>query len=211
METRTSVAPLLSRIKSWQLVALGISGWLALYSMGMLTSNPKTRQTNNAQGGCFALTMTLAGLEVRRFKKRNAPLPSPGNPLQWAHNVTTEQINFVIAQAVARQDFRVERPHRVEDSMGFGVRAVNAGRTLVFETERWKEAVVDLPHVQTTEENRRKVYADLAIIVGAGMADEAARDFVKKHSLQLLVGEELRNVFETENPRNLTEKLTDDE
>lgn len=211
METRTSAAPLLSRIKSWQLVALGISGWLALYSMGVLTSNPKTMRTNNAQGGCFALTMTLAGLEVRRFKKRKAASPSPGDPLQWAHNITTEEINFVIAQAVARQEFRVEQPHRVEDSMGFGVRAVNAGRTLVFETERWKVPVVDLPHVRMTEENRRKVYADLAIIVGAGVADEAARDFVEKHSLQLLLGEELRNVFETENPRKLTEKMTNDE
>jgi hypothetical protein len=198
MQTQKSSAPLLSRLKTWQLVGLGISGWVTLYSVAIITWGSSSTLIGNTQGGCFAITLTLAGIEARRFQKRDAA--TPADPLQWVADFSTQQVNQTIARVVASQNFRVERSHKVETDMGFGVRAVNAGRTLVFETERWKEPVVDLPRAQTTEENRRKVMADLAIIVGAGTADEAAQLFVKNHALQLLLGEELKNLLDSAPP-----------
>lgn len=198
MDAQKSPGPLLSQIKSWQLVGLGISGWVTLYSVAMITWGSASTLVGNAQGGCFAITMTLAGVEARRFKKRSSAIPE--DPLQWVSDFTTEQVNQTIARVVEKQDFRVEAPHQIENSMGFGVRAVNAGRTLVFETVRWKEPVIDLQHAQLTEENRRKVLADLAVIIGAGTADEAAQLFVKSHPLQLLLGLELKEILAAENP-----------
>ena len=84
--------------------------------------------------------------------------------------------------------------------MGFGLRAIKAGRTLIYETGRWKEPVIDLLHAQTTEENRKKTFADLAIIVGVGTPDEDTRMFVNAHPLKLLVGKELKDICADERP-----------
>ena len=128
MEARIS-APLLSRVKSWQLVGLGISGWVTLYSAAVITWGTSSTVVGNAQGGFFAITMTLAGLEAKRFKKRNQ---FPTDPLQWVSGITTEQLNQTFTQLLQEREFSVEAPHPMEVKMGFGVRAVNAGRTLVF-------------------------------------------------------------------------------
>ena len=191
----TVSAPLLSRVKSWQLIGLGISGWCTLYSAAILTANASNVMIGNAQGGCFAVTMTLAGIEARRYKKTPS---APVDALEWAGGVSTEHLNQTLAQVMQKRDFRIETCQPVETEMGFGVRAINAGRTLVFETGRWKEAVIDLLHVQATEANRRKVRADLAIIVGAGKPAEDAQTFVQTHSIQLLVGKELKDMFDSE-------------
>jgi len=191
----TVSAPLLSRVKSWQLVGLGISGWCTLYSAAILTANASSIMIGNAQGGCFAITMTLAGIEARRYKKTPA---APADALEWAGGVSTEHLNQTIARAMQKRDFRIEICQPVEIEMGFGVRAINAGRTLVFETGRWKEAVIDLLHVQAAEANREKVRADLAIIVGTGQPAEDTRTFVQTHSVQLLVGQELKEMFDSE-------------
>jgi len=196
MEARIS-APLLSRVKSWQLVGLGISGWVTLYSAAVITWGTSSTVVGNAQGGFFAITMTLAGLEAKRFKKRNQ---FPTDPLQWVSGITTEQLNQTFTQLLQEREFSVEAPHPMEVKMGFGVRAVNAGRTLVFETGRWKEPVIDLLHAKTTEENRKKVFADFAILVGAGTPDEDTRLFVKFHPVQLFVGDELKNMLHAETP-----------
>lgn len=198
MESRTSSAPLLSRIKSWQLVGLGISGWIALYSVAILTWGAGSNLIGNTQGGCFAITMTLAGLEARRLKKKDS---SPADSLQWISGITTEEVNQTIVQFVKRQAFRVEKSHQSEASMGFAVRAVKAGRTFVFETSRWKEPVIYLPHAKTTEENRKKVLADLAIIVGAGKADDDVKIFVENHSVQLLIETDFKKMM-NERPAN---------
>ena len=182
-------APLLSRIKSWQLVGLGISGWVALYSAAVISWGASSFVVGNAQGGCFATAMALAGVEVRRFQKGRS---IPVDPLQWTCDISTEQLNRALAQNLQAQELRVEAPHRTEAGMGFGLRAVKAGRTLIYETARWKEPVIDLLHAQSTEENRKKTLADLAIIVGAGKPDEDALMFVNAHPLKLLAGEELR-------------------
>ena len=195
----TKTAPILSRVKSWQLVGLGISGWVALYSAAVISWGASSLVIGNAQGGCFAITMTLAGLESRRFQK---PAPKPADPLQWTGSISTEAVNQAIAKTLKSQDVRVEIPHPMETQLGFGVRAINAGRTLVFETEHWKKPVIDLAHTATTDENRKKVQADQAIIVGAGKPNEAARGFVATHpAIKFLVGQELKGLFPTaENP-----------
>jgi hypothetical protein len=195
-------APLLSRIKSWQLVGLGISGWVTLYSAAIIFWGASSFVIGNTQGGCFATAMTLAGVEVRRFQKANS---FPLDPLQWIGGITTEQLNQTLAQNVKKQGLLVEAPNPVEADMGFGFRAVNAGRTLVYETGRWKESVIDLRHAKTTEENRNKIRADLAIIVGAGTPDEDTKIFVKSHPLKLLVGNELKDLFADEKPSVKTE------
>jgi len=190
-------APLLSRIKSWQLVGLGISGWVALYSAAIISWGGSSFVVGNAQGGCFATAMALAGVEVRRFQKgRSVPV----DPLQWTCDISTEQLNRALAQNLQKQELRVESPHRTETGMGFGLRAVKAGRTLIFETARWKEPVIDLQHAQATEENRKKTIADLVIIVGVGTPDEDARMFVNTHPMKLLVGQELKDMFTEEQP-----------
>lgn len=194
MTIRTT-APLLSRVKFWQLVGLGISGWAALYSVAILSWGASSNVIGHAQGGCFAVTMTLAGLEARRYRKGGS---ISSDPFDWANGTTTEQLNLTIAHVIRRQDFKTEMPHPTESRMGFGVRAVKRGRTFVFETARWREPVIDLNHVQSTEENRKVILADLAIIVGAGTADEETQQFVKSHSLQLLVGKDLKNVLDAE-------------
>lgn len=194
---KTKAAPILSRAKSWQLVGLGISGWVALYSAAVISWGASSLIVGNAQGGCFAVTMTLAGLEARRFQK---PASVPADPLEWTGAITTEQINQTLAKALMQQEIRVEKPHPMEAQLGFGVRAINAGRTLVFETECWKEPVIDLQHATATDENRKKVYADQAVIVGAGKPDEAARSFVATHpAIKFLVGQELKGLFPVEN------------
>ena len=190
-------APLLSRIKSWQLVGLGISGWVALYSAAVISWGASSFVVGNAQGGCFATAMALAGVEVKRFQKgRSVPV----DPLQWTCDISTEQLNRALAQNLQKQELRVEAPHRTEASMGFGLRAVKAGRTLIYETARWKEPVIDLLHAKSTEENRRKTLADLAIIVGAGKPDQDAQMFVNAHPMKLLVGKELKDMLTAENP-----------
>ncbi|HTL72175.1 MAG TPA: hypothetical protein VL863_02640 [bacterium] len=190
---KTKTAPILSRVKSWQLVGLGISGWVALYSAAVISWGASSLIVGNAQGGCFAVTMTLAGLEARRFQK---PAFAAADPLQWTGAFTIEEVNQAIAKTLKSQDVRVESPHPLEAQMGFGVRAINGGRTLLFETERWREPVIDLAHATATDENRKKVYADQAIIVGAGKPDEAARGFVATHpAIKFLIGEELKGLF----------------
>jgi hypothetical protein len=190
-------APLLSRLKSWQLVGLGVSGWCTLYSVAVLTWGASSALVGNTQGGCFAAAMTLAGVETRRYRKNGA---APENALQWADGIPTVNLNHTLARVMQSRDFRIESCPPSQIEMGFGVRAVNAGRTIVFETARWKEPVIDLPHAQATEENRKRASADLAIIVAAGMADEAAREFVEKKPLQLLLGQELKDILSTQKP-----------
>jgi len=181
-------APLLSRVKSWQLVALGISGWCTLYSVAILAWGTSSNLIGNMQGGCFAATMTLASVEANRHKKRR---PAPIDPLQWVSSVSTGELNQILARTMEKREFRVEACHRLETEMGFGLRAINSGRTMVFETARWQEPVIDLRHAQTTEANRKSMFADLAIIVGIGKPDEEVRSFVQTCAVKLLVGKEL--------------------
>jgi hypothetical protein len=184
-------ASFLNRIKSWQLIGLGISGWVTLYSVAILSCDAGSFVVGNAQGGCFAVTMTLASLEARRLKQDSA---APVDPLQLIHGVTTQQLNQTIALFMQRQEFIIEPTKPGAAQMGFGVRAVNSGRTLVFETGRWHEPFIDLPHAQTTEENRKAVHADLAIIVSAGMPLEDVHAFADTHAVQLFIGEEFKKL-----------------
>jgi hypothetical protein len=189
----TKTAPILSRVKYWQLVGLGITGWVTLYSAAIISWGASSMVVGNAQGGCFAVTMTLAGLEVRRFQKL---APTPVDPLQWTCGITTPQVNQVVAQHLKQQELRVETPHAAEAKLGFGVRAISAGRTLMFETEHWQKPVIDQQHVANTDENRKKVYADQAIIVGAGEPDAGAQGYVATHpAIKFLMGQELKNLF----------------
>ena len=194
METSVST-PLLSRVKSWQLVGLGISGWCTLYSVAVLTWGASSVVIGNAQGGCFAVAMTLAGVEARRCKKG---ISSPQDLLQWTSGVATEHINQALVQILRTQDYRVEVCKSSELQMGFGVRGVNSGRTIVFETTRWKEPVIDLQHVQATEENRKKVSADLAVIVSLGQPDEEASQFLQARPVDLFGGDRLKDVLAAE-------------
>ena len=194
MDTNIS-APLLSRVKSWQLIGLGISGWCTLYSVAIITWGTSSNLIGNAQGGTFAATMTLASFEAKRHKKGGSTI---SNSLQWINGIPTEHLNQTIAQAMRKQEFRIEASSTTETEMGFGVRAVNAGRTMVFETGRWKEPVIDLRHALTTEENRKKVFADLAIIVSAGKPDDDAKYFVRNQPVRFLVGKELKNLLRDE-------------
>lgn len=205
MEASVS-APLLSRIKSWQFVGLGISGWVTLYSVAIITWGASSTIIGHAQGGCFATTMTLAGLEASRFRRGNSV---PANPLQWIEGIPTEQLNQTLTRVMAKQEYRIETTNALDIEMGFGVRAVKAGRTVVFETANWKEPVIDLPHAQSTEGNRIIVRADLAVLVGAGTPDEETRIFAKSHPLQLLAGQELKNMIAAETPPvNKTENVS---
>jgi hypothetical protein len=189
-----SAAPLLARVKSWQLVGLGLTGWCTLYSVAVLTWGASSTMIGNTQGGCFAATMTLAGCEARRYKKATTVVVDPFS------GVTTERLNRAIASAAQQQSFRIEPLHLAEMEMGFGLRAVSAGRTLVFETGRWQEAVIDLEHAKATDENRKKVFADLAVIVSAGAPDENALAFVVTHPVQFFTGKELENLLAEEKP-----------
>jgi hypothetical protein len=190
-------APLLSRVKSWQLIGLGISGWCTLYSVAMITWGASSITIGHAQGGCFAATMTLAGFEAKRHKKG---IPIPEDPLQWASGISTEHLNQAIAQTMQQREFRVEPCHALETELGFGVRAINAGRTVVFETSRWKEPIIDVLHAQTTEENRKKTSAVRAVIVSAGKPDEGAQTFAKTHPVSFLGGQELKDMFNAGKP-----------
>lgn len=185
----------LGRVKAWQLVGLGLSGWCTLYSVALLTWGARSGLIGNAQGGCFAATMALAGLETRRHRKTSAASPTE-DALEWTGAVSTDQLHQVITNFLLRREWRVEPCRDFENGMGFGVRGVNTGRTVVFETSRWKEPVIDLAHVQSTEENRCKATADLAVVVGAGQPDEQALNFVAAHPLQLLAGRELKDLVE---------------
>jgi hypothetical protein len=188
-------APLLSRIKSWQLFWLGISGWVTLYSAAILSWGASSFVIGNAQGGSFAAVMTLAGREVKRFQRGGSL-----NQLQWAGGITTEQLNQTLTQALQKNELVLEALHPIEADMGFGLRAVKAGRTFLFETARWKEPIINLLHAKTTEENRSKTSADFAVIVGAGMPDEDTKQFVNTHPVKLLAGKELKDLFAAENP-----------
>jgi hypothetical protein len=197
MESSIS-APLLSRIKSWQLVGLGITGWITLYSVAIITWGASSTLVGNVQGGCFATTMTLAGLEASRFRRGSSIIPA--DPLQWVQDIPTEHLNQTLTRVMQKQEYRIEPANEVEIELGFGVRGVKAGRTVVFETANWKEPVIDLPQAQTTESNRQKVRADLAFLVGAGTPNEEARLYVKNHPLQLLAGQEFKNLVAAEMP-----------
>jgi hypothetical protein len=192
-------APLLSRVKSWQLVGLGISGWCTLYSVALITCGASSFRIGNAQGGFFAATMALASFEARRYKKE---APIPVDPFQWISGISTENLNQTIAHTMQQRQFRVEPCHALETGLGFGVRAVNSGRTMVFETSRWQERVIDVLHAQTAEENRKEVSAALAVIVSAGNPDEAAQTFARTHSISFLSGQELKAMFDAGKPVN---------
>ncbi|MEJ0091071.1 MAG: hypothetical protein WDM80_15175 [Limisphaerales bacterium] len=187
--------PLLKRIKSWQLVCLGISGWVTIYSVAIIYWGASSFVVGNAQGGSFAAVMTLSGLEARRRQKNGSV-----NPLQWADGITTEQLNVALIRTLQRNELLLEALHPSEAQMGFALHAVKAGRTFLFETGRWKEPVIDLPHIKTTEENRNKSSADFAVIVGAGTPDEETKIFAKTHPVKLLVGKELKAIFTEEKP-----------
>jgi hypothetical protein len=196
-------APLLKQVKSWQLFCFGISGWVTLYSAAIISWGASSFIVGNAQGGSFAVVMTLAGREVRRLQKGSSDL------LQWAGGVTTEQLNLALTITLQKNELILEALHPNEAEMGFGLRAVKAGRTFLFETARWKESVIDLLHAKTTEENRNKTNADFAIIVGAGTPDEDTKIFVNNHPVKLLVGKELKNLFaEEKSPVNHIETMS---
>ena len=189
-------APLLARVKSWQLVGLGLTGWCTLYSAALVTWGASSTMVGNTQGGCFAATMALAGVEVKKHRK-NVP---GADPLQWMTGITAEQLNQTIAQASLKQSFRIEPLHHAEMEMGFGVRAVSFGRTLVFETSQWQEPVIGIEQARSTDENRRKVFADIAVIVGRGKPDAEALAFVETHPIQFLIGDDLRAMLASEKP-----------
>lgn len=197
--SNTADAPLLSRVKSWQFIGLGLSGWCTLYSVALLTWGASSTLIGNTQGGCFAVSMALAGVESRRYRK-NTTQPVEVDTIEWAGAVSAERLHQVITNFILRSDWRVEPCREFEKGMGFGVRGVNTGRTVVFETARWTEPVIDLAHVQSTEENRHKATADLAVVVGVGQPDEQARNFVATHPLQLLAGQELKDMLKSEMP-----------
>jgi hypothetical protein len=196
MDTRVS-APLLSRVKTWQLVGLGISGWCTLYSVAILTWGASSFFIGTAQGGCFAATMTLAGVDAKRYKK---VLAEPVDSLQWTLAISTEHINQSISAILQAREFRIEACKPSEQEMGFGVRGVNSGRTVVFETARWKEPIIDLQHVRRTEENRRNVCADHAVIVSAGIPDEDAKAFVQNCAIEFFGGDQLKEMLAGEKP-----------
>jgi hypothetical protein len=175
------------------LAALGFSGWCALYSAALLNWGACRALVGHAQGGCFALTLTLAGVAARRYQES---LPKPADPLALASLLTTGQITALLERRMARREYRVEPSQGREIELGFGLRAINTGRTILFETARWQESVVDLEHVQITEANRVAAAADLAVVVGVGAADEAARSFVKSHPVRLLLGHELQDMVD---------------
>jgi hypothetical protein len=193
METSIS-APLLRRIKSWQLICLGISGWVTLYSVAIINWGACSFVVGNTQGGSFAAVMTLAGLEAKRRQKGSMDL------LQWAGGITTEELNLALTKTLHENELFLEALHPNEAQMGFGLRAVKSGRTFLFETGRWKEPVIDLLHAKTTEENRNISNADFAVIVGAGTPDEDTKIFANTHPVKLLVGEELKALFNEEKP-----------
>jgi len=197
----TRSAPFLSRVKSWQLVGLGVTGWCTLYSVAILTWGNSSTLVGNAQGGCFAATMTLASFESRRYRKGGV---APSGPLEWVSGISTEHLNQNLAQIMQQREFRVEACSPDDAALDFGVRVVSSGRTMVYETGRWKEPVIDLLHVQTTDDNRKKVSADLAIIVSAGKPDEAAQTFLRTRPLKLLIGKELKALFNDEKPAGKT-------
>lgn len=193
--TKTISPPLLSRVKSWQLVGLGLSGWCTLYSIALLTCGTSAALIGHAQGGCFAATMTLAGFEARRYRKGSGTYTATAN---WINSMPTEHLNQTLAQIMQRQEFFIESSSATDKQLGFGVRAVKSGRTMVFETARWQEPIVNLAHTQTTEENRKKVRADIAYIVTLGLPDEEAKDFVKEHPIRFLGRRELMEKFAAE-------------
>ncbi|HEV2695643.1 MAG TPA: hypothetical protein VG347_22315 [Verrucomicrobiae bacterium] len=199
-------APLLTRVKSWQLVGLGLTGWCTLYSIALLSWGSSSLVVGNAQGGCFAASMALAGVEVKRYKKTAVNVMA--DPFS---GVTAVQLNQMVARAAQKHAFRLEPLHRTEMQMGFGVRVVSAGRTLVFETSRWQEPVIDLVRVRDTEENRKKVFADLAIIVSRGEPDENALAFVVTHPVQFLNGKELEEMLAAEKPAEKPEAVAEGE
>jgi hypothetical protein len=186
-------APLLSRVKSWQLIGLGLTGWCTFYSIALLTWGASSRLIGNAQGGCFAIVMTLASIETRRYRKSDSP-----NALQWIQGLPTEQLNQTLAQVLRRQDFSVEVNLPAEKEMGFGVRAVKAGRTMVFETGRWQEPIINLAHTESTEANRKKVFADIAYIVSLGLPNTEAKTFAEQHPIKFLGRRELIEKFAAE-------------
>jgi hypothetical protein len=192
METCIS-APILARVKFWQLVALGIAGWCALYSTALITWGTGRAAIGHAQGACFAAAMVLAGWEARRCKKK---LPNPPDPLQWAHGLCTEQINQTIALNALQKEIRVEPSLPQETDLGFGVRTVNAGRIVVFETSRWREPVINARHVQTADVNRQLISAAHAIIVGAGQPDRDAQTLARSRPVSFLCGKEFKNMFD---------------
>lgn len=196
----TISAPLLHRVKSWQLIGLGLTGWATLYSIALINWAACGTIIGNTQGSCFAATMALASLEARRLKKNKRECEH--DALHWADTIPTFQLNQTLDQIQRKKAFTIEALHQHEAELGFGIRAVKEGRTFVFETNRWKEPTIDLLHAQTTNENRKKVLADQAIIVSTGVPDEEAKLFVKSTPLQLLVGAELQSLIETETPRH---------
>ncbi len=183
---------LLRQIKSWQLVCFGISGWVTIYSVAIIYWGASSFVVGNTQGGSFAAVMSLSALEARRRQKGSV------NPLEWANGITTEQLNVALIRTLQENELVLEALHPSEAQMGFSLHAVKAGRTFLFETGRWKEPVIDLPHLKTTEENRSKSNADFAIIVGAGTPSEETKIFAKTHPVKLLVGEELKAIFTNE-------------
>ena len=187
-------APLHRQIKSWQLFCLGISGWVTLYSVAIISWGASSFVVGNAQGGSFAAVMALAGSEVKRRQKGSSDL------LQWADGISTEQLNLALTKTMQKNELALEALHPIESELGFGLRAVKAGRTFLFETGRWKEPVINLLHARTTEENRNKSNADFAIIVGAGVPDEDTKIFASTHPVKLLVGQDLKDIFTDEKP-----------
>ncbi|MDD5140248.1 MAG: hypothetical protein PHY43_08330 [Verrucomicrobiales bacterium] len=192
----TISAPLLYRVKTWQLIGLGFTGWVTLYSIALINWAACGRFIANTQGGCFAATMALAGLEARRLKKYK--IKCEHDALHWADNIPTFQLNQTLEQIQQKNGFSTEVLHAQEAELGFGLRAVKDGRTFVFETSRWKEPTIDLLHAQATDENRKRAMADRAVIVSTGVPDEDTKLFVKSTPLHLLVGEELQSLIEAE-------------
>lgn len=192
-------APLLCRVKPWQLIGLGLTGWVTLYSITLINWAACSAFVTNTQGGLFAATMTLASFEARRAKRNKDE--SENDALHWADAIPTFQLNQTLERIQQKNGFKAEPLYLHETEMGFGVRVVKEGRTFLFETSRWKEPTVDLLHAKTTDENRRIAKADRAVIVSTGIPDADTKLFVKSNSLELLAGKDLQSLIEAEIPK----------
>jgi hypothetical protein len=193
-------APILFRVKAWQLIGLGFTGWVTIYSIALINWATCGRVIANAQGGCFAATMALAGIEARRLKRNR--LADGHDVLHWADNIPVFQLNHTLDQIQKKNGFISELLGCQETEMGFGVRTVKEGRTIVFETSRWKEPVIDLQHAKSTDENRRMARADMAVIVSIGVPAEDTKQFVKSVPVKLLIGDDLQVLIESELPKS---------
>jgi hypothetical protein len=190
---REPSAPILNRIAGWQLLALGLGGWVALYSSATVNFQKGLAElTGHAQGVCFACVMVLGGGEARKRKRARDHKAKLNNALKWVGEMSDTRFEEQLSMHFHRLEYRLESMDDAHRAMGFGLRVVRDGRTTFVHTGFWRAGNVDGERLARLAEGSdiESLAADRVLLLTRAEVSETTRKRMSSNSWTVVSGME---------------------